>query len=123
MNEPPIPPPPMDSGGSNWEQPPGMACPHCGWLLPQQKLAFCPRCGKSLMPKTSSGWHVLWVVLFVMIGIPSLCLGGCLAVIAENSALRGSEQIIRPPILGLGLGAVGVIIFAGLLYLALRSKK
>jgi hypothetical protein len=75
------------------------------------------------MPKTSSGWHVLWVVLFVMIGIPSLCLGGCLAVIAENSALRGSEQIIRPPILGLGLGAVGVIIFAGLLYLALRSKK
>lgn len=124
MNEPPEPPP-LIEGNSGGDAPyfRGLTCTNCG--EPNAGTArYCRRCGKSLQ-STPSGSKVALILLFVFLGVPGLCLGGCFAMAGASALLQPGG---RGPGLQLGLdfllvGLVGLAVFSLTLYYAFLRKK
>lgn len=86
-------------------------CENCGT---NYEGGRCPKCGSSSAP---SFWESFWVVIFVILGTPALCGGGCLILLAI-----GPRVGPRPPegvYWGIGL----VALFFVLLYLAFFRRK
>jgi len=121
MNEPPIPPQSNEPGqeAQYWR---GQQCMNCGQMN-APGAPFCARCGKSLKRRSTAA-DVLLVLLFIVVGVPSLCLGGCLVILSGSIALGYSGRTGVGSTFGaLALGLLGVAIFGGLLHLAFFRKK
>lgn len=103
-------------------QPPENHCPRCGAFIPAEQ-SYCANCGYGMPTGKRSGSNaaqVVWIVLFILIGLPAGCVGGCFVVLLGN-APSSSQDL---PIWLLALAGVGV--FVGLLtlmILSFRKKK
>jgi hypothetical protein len=95
--------------------PPVVACPNCGATIPHGSN-YCASCGYGApAPPARKNLNVLWLVLFVIVGIPAGCLGGCFMLIAGGPANIPNWQ----PLL---VGLAGVGVFVLLLTLLVRSN-
>ncbi len=94
------------------------ACPKCGAGNPARALQ-CANCGLSLRQKGSKS--VVWIALFVALGVPAGCLGGCFMLFASTSM---SSPQAQPGAMALAaVGLVGIAIFGVLLWFLIRSGK
>jgi hypothetical protein len=103
-------PPPIQNQGST--------CPNCGAFRPAGQM-YCANCGygMSVQPAANSGLQVLWTVLFVIIGLPAGCLGGCFLLVGVNAPTNSDDW-------GFWLLTLGAFaLFVGLLTLMIRSYK
>ena len=117
MNEPPEPPPKLEGtpdGDASYFR--GIRCPNCG--EPNAEAApYCRKCGWDLR-RRSGGPNVGLILLFVFIGIPGLCLGGCFVYFGAGTIGPRGEGL---PFVGVGL--IGLAIFALTLYFAFLRKR
>lgn len=104
--------PPPGPGDSPYFR--GQQCPNCGAFV-ETGTNTCPQCAASLR-RTSGGLKVLWIILFVLLGLPSLCLGGCFLLIAPSGASSNGALFAV-------LGLAGLGIFVLLLWLAFVKKR
>ena len=107
-----IPPPPV--------QEPGSRCPNCGAYLPGQQ-SYCANCGfgrPAVGPRQNNTAQIVWVVLFILIGLPSLCMGGCFLLMGTTAGANGH---LDPTFWFWTLLALGV--FVGLLIMVIRSSR
>jgi len=94
-------------------------CPACGH--PNGSGApFCQHCGRNLSRRNTT-LDVLLVVLFAIVGLPSLLVGGCLTIVAISSGFGPNTEGLSGGFLIIGL--IGIAIFALLTYLAFFRKK
>lgn len=93
---------------SNWQ------CPNCGSFVPAAQT-YCANCGYGATPtKSNTAAQVIWLILFILVGLPSACLGTCFLMFTGQSR-SGFEPG------WLLLAIAGFAIFGGLLALVIRS--
>ena len=118
--------------------PPTIQCPNCGATRPAgipvcsncghgkgRMAKACPKCQNPIEPGANNCWKcgntnlqrspsfTLWLVLFIVLGVPAGCLGGCFL-------LMGSESTGPTPFL---MGLIGAAAFVGFLVMLIRSSK
>jgi len=59
---------------------------------------------------------VLWLVLFIVIGLPSACVGSCFLMMTTGSSAHIDWTF---PLIGVG----GILLFVGLLVLMIQSFR
>jgi hypothetical protein len=104
------------------EAPEDFTCPNCGAGMDLDAVR-CPHCGfeGEGVPgrgKASTAEKVLLGVLFVLVGVPAGLLGACMGMSTGSGAASyvGSGLLV-------GMGLVGIGVFALLLWLWIRSLK
>jgi hypothetical protein len=103
------PPPVQDQGSS---------CPNCNAFRPGGQI-YCANCGFGRPAQASSSSNIaqiVWIVLFILIGLPSGCLGGCFLILTMGSPRTGTDFSI----LLFSFGAL--VVFIGLLAMVIRSS-
>lgn len=90
-------------------------CPRCG-AANDVAAPYCYHCGQPFR-RGQTGWDVLAIVLFVIVGIPAALVASCAAMLSVGSISRGSAA----PVLITGLLAAAV--FVALLWLAFLRKR
>lgn len=106
-------PPPLNEGSN---------CPNCGAFRPAGQV-YCANCGYG-QPQAAKGagspYLALWIVLFVIIGLPAGCLGGCFLILgaSEGYPANSSDRFGM-----VALGLLGVAAFIGLLWAIIASAK
>ncbi len=125
MNGPPEPPPKIpESPTRDASYFRGLTCPNCGEPN-EQSARFCRKCGWNLR-RISNGPSVALVLLFVFLGIPGLCLGGCMTFLSASTLMSSSETNRREfpfSVVFLLLGLVGLTTFGLTLYFAFLRKR
>lgn len=108
MNSPP--PPPIQNEGT--------PCPNCGSFRPANQT-YCANCGYGMVHQqpSNTGLQVLWIVLFILIGLPAGCLGGCFLLVGLGSP-SSTNDITFWMFVAAGLG-----VFILLLWLMIRSFR
>jgi hypothetical protein len=101
-------------GDPGMNQPPVQQapCPSCGQPIPTPS-SYCAHCGSRgpATTKRASRAVDVWIVLFILIGVPSFCLGGCFLLIdpaMDTTAL---------------FGLIAIAIGAFLLGMLIRAKR
>jgi hypothetical protein len=89
-------------------QTPGTRCRNCGTINPLE-YKVCYNCGQRLAGTN----RVLWLVLFLVVGIPGCCLGSCFLSMANPS-----QDAVT-----LFFGIAGVAVFLFLLVMLIRNEK
>jgi hypothetical protein len=93
----------------------GITCPRCG--EPNDVgVQYCKNCGWDL--KGNRKYNIAFIILFVVIGIPALCLGGCALWIGGFETRGGKYDFSVTPVALVSFG-----VFALLLFLAFFWKK
>lgn len=87
---------------------PRLICPHCYAQNPPG-AKVCINCYRPLKRSASLA---VWILLFVIVGLPGGCLGGCFLLLGG-----GTDDTT------IGLGLLGLLIFFGLLVMLVRSAK
>jgi hypothetical protein len=106
-------PPPLNEGSN---------CPNCGAFRPAGQT-YCANCGYGQPRPASGGGNPLlplWIVLFVIIGLPAGCLGGCFLLMTGTAGYSSSRVDFVVPLL---IGLAGVAIFVGLLVALIKSAR
>lgn len=106
-------PPPVQDQGSY--------CPNCGAYRPGNQ-AYCANCGYGRpvnIPQPTNNMFILWLVLFIIIGLPAGCLGGCFLLLGASSGYPVNRADIGFWALTFG----GVAIFIGLLVATIMSAR
>ena len=101
-------------------QKPQIICPKCRTELNESR-AYCPVCGAQMQP-ASTGKILLLVgsiLLFVVVGLPTMCLGGCFLLMSSGVGKGAGETIMY----GLGFLAAFGVTLALLIYQIARWKK
>ncbi len=73
-------------------QNPNERCPNCGAYLPGS-LAYCANCGYG-RPAARPGANtaqLIWVLLFILVGLPAGCLGGCFLLIGLSAPTSAND--------------------------------
>lgn len=94
-------------------QDPGSNCPHCGAYRPTDQ-AYCANCGYGRpvgADRSRSATFAIWIVLFVILGIPAGCVGGCFLMLGMGTAGMGSDPALWGFVLG-GLAVFGLLLWA-----------
>lgn len=87
---------------------PSLVCPHCHTPSPPGSKV-CANCYRPLR-RPRRTW--VWVILFIVIGIPGACMGTCLIAFAG---------VYDPLFVALGL--LGLLVFVGLAAMLIRSTN
>lgn len=95
-------PPPVQNSGER--------CPNCGAYRPPTQ-AYCANCGygRPITPAASST-HIVWIVLFIVIGLPSGCLGSCLLLLGMSSPMNPDDWPFWLIVFGTFVVAIGLMI-------------
>lgn len=96
----------------------GPKCPNCGGYRPTDQ-AYCANCGYGRpvdQDRARGVQTAIWIVLFVIFGIPAGCLGGCFLLF-----FGGSPGAADPSIWALGIG--GLLIFGLLLWALIANAR
>jgi len=100
-------------------QEPGSICPNCGAYRPTDQ-AYCANCGfgRPVDQDRARGVQTaIWIVLFIIFGIPAGCLGGCFLMLGMGTSGMGAD----PMAWGITLG--GLAVFALLLWAVIASAR
>ena len=95
----------------------GPRCPNCGAYRPTDE-AYCANCGYGRpvdQDRARGVQTAIWIVLFIIFGIPAGCLGGCFLVLFGNAP--GGDAT------GWVIGLGGLLIFGLLLWALLASAR
>lgn len=90
-------------------------CPNCGAYRPVGQ-GYCANCGWGKpVGAANSGAQIVWIVLFIVIGLPSACLGGCLLLIGMSSPPNSEDWafwLIMLAAIGVAVGLLVAMIMA-----------
>ena len=105
------------------EAPAAFRCPNCGSVMDLDALR-CPHCGFEgegvpARRRASTAEKVLLGVLFVLVGVPAGLLGACTGMLGASYGGKGGLDLAT----WVGLAALGIGVFALLLWLWIRSLK
>lgn len=90
-----------------------VTCPNCGAQRPAG-IPYCSNCGYGMPGRgPTRPSPVVWIILFVLIGLPAGCLGGCFLLLSSG----GSE--VSWALLGLA----GIAVFVLLLVMLIRKSR
>ncbi len=93
---------------------PGLRCPRCG-AFTGPGASKCEACGHDLNVGAPRKKSVLWLLLFLFLGIPAGCLGGCFLLVGVG----GDSGTL--PLIPFGVLLLGA--FVSLLWLLVRKSK
>ncbi|MBC8066205.1 MAG: hypothetical protein H7Y17_15340 [Chlorobia bacterium] len=103
-----IPPPVQDRGSQ---------CPNCGSFRPAGQV-YCANCGygrPTHAQASSNTAQIVWIVLFILIGLPAGCLGGCFLVL--GGGFGGTDVSFWLLTMG------SLVVFLGLLVMLILSFR
>src|SRR5512138_1446113 len=102
-------------------QEPGPTCPRCGAYRPTDQ-AYCANCGFGRpvdQDRARGAQLAIWIVLFVIFGIPAGCLGGCFLVLGVGTG-QSADWVTALVTFG-GLAVFGLLLWA--VIASARKKK
>ncbi|MBN9503806.1 MAG: hypothetical protein BGO01_08225 [Armatimonadetes bacterium 55-13] len=97
-------------------QTPGSPCPNCGAYRPSSQI-YCAACGyRGDGQGATRQTPIVWIVLFIIFGLPAGCLGGCFLAL---SGVPNQQDSVFTGLIGL----VGILVFIALLAMMIRGFK
>jgi hypothetical protein len=100
-------------------QNPSDRCPNCGAYRPVTQ-AYCANCGFGKPSGSNNTAQIVWIVLFILIGLPAGCFGSCLLLIGMSMPPNADDWSFWL----LTLGSVGVAIaLLVMMIVSLRKRR
>lgn len=73
----------------------------------------CRNCGNTSLGRSPA--YTVWLILFLIIGVPAACGGGCLLLVGASGSTNDFSLVM--------LGLMGLVLAAALLWMMIRSGK